>query len=141
MGSDDRALLMASLCSLLVWHAAGTDGYNVSALYSGVLSLLSIFCGFLATFYVFVATRSNAFLEAIRKTHSFSQLLDLIRFTIQWTIFALAVTLYLMVSEPKSFALWGAVYFGVLIWCWIVSLIVVNFLRITQMFFSIVKVG
>lgn len=103
-----------------------------------MLSLLSILCGFLATFYVFVATRSNQFLNAIRRTNTFKTLIKLIRFTIQAALFALALTFYLMIDEPKDFPLWGVCYFGIYAWSAVICLVGVNFWRLCAMFFSIV---
>ena len=134
------SLVLGFVASCGVWYAGETPGYNIASLYGGVLSLLSILCGFLATFYVFVATRSNQFLNAIRKTKSFKTLITLIRFTIQAALFALALTFYLMVAEPKGFPLWGASYFGICAWAVVVCLVGVNFWRLCVMFFSIVEV-
>lgn len=135
------ALGLGFAASYGVWHAGTTPGYNVASLYGGILSLLAILCGFLATFYVFIATRSNQFLNSIRKTSTFKTLITLIRFTIQVSLFALALTFYLMVVEPKGFALWRATYFGVYSWSFVVCLVGVNFWRICSMFFSIVEVN
>ncbi|TGN68050.1 hypothetical protein E4L95_02715 [Paracoccus liaowanqingii] len=138
IGPALRSLVIGAGASYLVWIAANNDGYNVGALYSGVLSTLSIFAGFLATFYVFVATRSNQFLMSIRKTKTFENLSKLIKFTIQWTIFTVVLTFYVMVAEPVEFSMLSAVHAGLFIWCWFVSLICVNFWRAAKMFFAIV---
>jgi hypothetical protein len=132
-------VVIASVSSVAIWHVSNTDGYNLGALYAGVLGLLAIFAGFLATFYVFVATRSNAFLSAIRGTATFRQLVALLRFTLIWTIGTCAMTLVVSVIEPRNFELLSLAGLFVAMWTWSVSMIVLNFWRCSRMFIRIVE--
>ncbi|QYX56811.1 hypothetical protein K1T73_17560 [Roseovarius sp. SCSIO 43702] len=133
-----KALGLAMVAALLIQAASQGDEFNVSSIYSGVFGLLSLFAGFLATFFVFIATKSNKFLEAIKNTITFKQMLGLLKFTILWTLMAIGVTFILTIVEPKNFALWSIVQVVVFAWSWIVILIGVNFARCVSMFFSIV---
>lgn len=133
-----KALVIAVFVAFLVQFASQGEDFNVSSIYSGVFGLLSLFVGFLATFFVFVATKSNRFLEAIRKTTTFQQMLGLLKFTILWTLFAIGLTFLLMIIEPRDFPLWSGAQAFIFLWSWGVILIVVNFARCVSMFFSIV---
>lgn len=133
-----KAFGLAVVASLLTQATSQGEEYNVSAIYSGIFGLLSLFAGFLATFFVFVATKSNKFLEAIKKTITFKQMLGLLKFTIFWTLLAVVLTFVLMIVEPKDFALLSISQAVVFSWSWIVILIGVNFTRCAFMFFSIV---
>lgn len=133
-----RALLLCACSTYVVWYVANHDGYNLSALYSGALGLLSIFVGFLATFYVFVVTRSNRFLEAIQGTASMRQLLLLVRTTLKWSMVAVALTFAIMVAEPRKFPLWGRDFWLIAVWCLNLSVVCVNFWRSVKIFFRIV---
>ena len=129
---------MAVVAALLIQSVSQGEEFNVSSIYSGVFGLLSLFAGFLATFFVFIATKSNKFLEAIKNTITFKQMLGLLKFTILWTLLAIGLTFVLMIVEPKDFPLWSGAQAVVFAWSWIVILIVVNFARCVSMFFSIV---
>lgn len=133
-----QATVLAVISSLVIQRLSNADGLNVGAIYSGTFGVLSIFAGFLATFFVFVATRSNKFLDAIRHTITFKQMLGLMKFTIRWTVFAVIVTLGFMVAEPKGYDLFSATNGLVFIWSLIVTLICVNFSRCVSMFFKVV---
>ncbi|MDM8165564.1 hypothetical protein [Roseovarius sp.] len=133
-----KSLALSVVSALLIQFVSQGEEFNVSSIYSGIFGLLSIFVGFLATFFVFVATKSNSFLEAIKNTITFRQMVGLLRFTILWTLLAVGATFILMVIEPKNFPILSATQLGVFAWSWIVILIGVNFARCVTMFFSIV---
>lgn len=133
-----QATVLAVVSSLLIQRLSNVDGLNVGAIYSGTFGVLAIFAGFLATFFVFIATRSNKFLDAIRQTITFRQMLGLLKFTIQWTIFAVLVTLGFMVAEPRGYDLFSATSGAVFTWSLMITLICVNFSRCVSMFFKIV---
>lgn len=138
-GPSVAATVIASIAAVAVWHVSASEGYNLGALYAGVLGLLSIFSGFLATFYVFVATGGNAFMNAIRQTGTFRQLVTLLRFTLVWTVGTCAFTLAMSVVEPRGFALVSLPMLAIAAWVWSVSMIIVNFWRCTRMFVRIVE--
>lgn len=133
-----KALVLAVVAALLIQTVSQGEEFNFSSIYSGVFGLLSLFVGFLATFFVFIATKSNKFLEAIKNTITFKQMLGLLKFTILWTLMTIGLTFVLMVIEPKDFSLWSGTQAVVFAWSWIVILIVVNFARCVSMFFSVV---
>jgi len=133
-----KALVLAVAASLLVQYVSDGERFNVPSIYSGVFGLLSIFAGFLATFFVFIATKSNKFLEAIKDTITFRQMLGLLRFTIFWTLLAVGLTFVFMVVNLKDFQIWSVAQVMVFVWAWVVILIGVNFARCVTMFFSIV---
>lgn len=133
-----KALALAVVASFLIQHLSQGEAFNISAMYSGVFGLLSIFAGFLATFFVFVATKSNKFLEAIKNTITFRKMVGLLRFTILWTLLSVGITFVLMVVEPRDFPLWSITQGVVFLWAWVVILIGVNFARCVSMFFKIV---
>ncbi|MEC7792452.1 MAG: hypothetical protein VX791_03000 [Pseudomonadota bacterium] len=124
--------------ALIIQAVSQGDGFNVSSIYSGVFGLLSLFAGFLATFFVFVATKSNNFLEAIKNTITFRKMIGLLKFTILWTLLAVGFTFILMIVEPRNFDRFSFQHFVVFFWSWGVILIGVNFARCVSMFFSIV---
>lgn len=136
-----KALGMAVLASLLVQIVSKGDQYNVSSVYSGIFGLLSIFAGFLGTFFVFTATKSNKFLEAIQHTITFKQMLGLLRFTILWTLAVVVLTFAMMIVEPRDFSVWSYAQVVVFGWAWTVILIGVNFFRCVSMFFRIIDQG
>lgn len=133
-----KAFGMAIVTAMFIQFASQVEGFNVSAIYSGVFDLLALFAGFLATFFVFIATKSNKFLEAIKNTITFKQMLGLLKFTILCTLITVGFTFVLMIVEPKNFAFWSGEHLVVFCWSWIVILIGVNFARCVSMFFSVV---
>lgn len=134
------ALVIAAAAIVLVWYISQGPRYNVGALYAGTLSMLAIFSGFLATFYVFVATRSNAFLATIRHTRTFQELTALLRFTLLWSLGTCVLTLVLSVAELRNFEPISASMGLIGFWTWAVSMIAVNFWRCARMFIRIVEV-
>lgn len=133
-----KALVIAAVAAILVQRASQGEAFNVGSIYSGVFGLLSIFVGFLSTFFVFVATKSNRFLDAIKHTKTFRQMLGLLRFTILWTLVTVCLTFVLMIVEPRDFSVWSISQGVVFLWAWIVILIGVNFARCISMFLKIV---
>lgn len=125
--------------SFAVQKISADDTFNSEAIFSGAFSLLSIFAGFLGTFYVFIATRSNRFLEAIRNTITFRGMVDLVRFTILWTLLSVVFSYSLMIVDPKCYPLFSIQHFIVLVWLWAVLMIAINFGRCVSMFIKIVE--
>ncbi len=139
IGPLAKALLLAVCATLFIQLVSQDTAYNSSAIYSGIFNILAIFSGFLSTFYVFIATRSNKFLEAIRETITFKSMLGLMQFTIVWTLGIVFITYLLTILDPKSIEFGSTTQVVVLLWCWNVFLIIVNFVRCVQMFFSIIE--
>jgi hypothetical protein len=133
------SLMLAVVGALLVQYVCGIEHYNSDAIFSGVFDLLSIFTGFLATFYVFVVTKGNTFLERIKRTASYRLVLTLLRFTIVWSVLIIVYSYSLMVISPKNYELLSPMGIAVGFWLFNVSLIAVNFVRCVGHFSTIVS--
>lgn len=138
-GPVTKSLILGALLSFAVQKISADDSFSSDAVFSGAFNLLSIFAGFLGTFYVFIATRSNRFLEAIRNTITFKRMVELVRFTIFWTLFTVTFSYVLMIIDPKSYPLFSGQHFVVLLWLWAVLMIAINFGRCVSMFVKIVE--
>ncbi len=138
-GPVAKALIVGALFSILIQKISLDDAFNSSAIFSGAFNLLAIFSGFLGTFYVFIATRSNKFLEAIRNTVTFRKMVGLIKFTIYWTLITVAFSYMLMIFEPTKYDLFSFQHFTVASWTWALLMIAINFARCVSMFISIVE--
>lgn len=130
---------LAMLCSLAAWYAAGQEHYESAAIYSGVFGILSIFTGFLSTFYVFVVTRGNVFLQRIRGTATYKMVLQLLKFTILWSAAMIAASYVLMIINPSSYELFSFTHLVVFFWVFNIVLIAVNFARCAAQFSMIVS--
>ena len=135
-----KSLLLAGVSSLVIVKISTGGDYASSSIYSGVFDLVSIFTGFLATFYIFVVTKNNDFLNAIKRTNVFRRILHLLRFTILWSLFLIFGTYALMIVDLKDFEIFSISHGVVFIWAWNVFLIIVNFWRCLCQFYSILDV-
>ncbi|WP_417243397.1 hypothetical protein [Celeribacter sp.] len=136
-----QSLFMAGIASIGVWHVSSSEGFEASAIYSGIFDLLSIFTGFLATFYVFVVTKGNKFLERIKDTPTYRMVLKLLKFTILWSAAMIAFTYILMIVDPSKFDLWTLTHSLVFFWLANCFLIAINFARCVGQFMTIVEAG
>lgn len=135
------SLLLAGAGVIVVQSISSDTSINTSAIYSGVFDLLSIFTGFLVTFYVFVVTKGNDFLEKIKTTATYKMVLTLLKFTILWSTAMIIFSYILMVTDPKGFDLLSANGLFVFFWLANVFLIGVNFSRCVSHFLTIVEAG
>ena len=134
-----KATVLAAATSYLVIFLSAAPVVEVGSMYSGVFDLTAIFAGFLATFYVFVVTRGNTFLERIKHTVTFMQIIKLLKFTLIWSGIVIAYSYVLMVVEPKGAAYHSAMHFVIFFWLCNVFAVVVNFARCARQFVSIVE--
>ena len=134
-----KALALAGALSFLVQAASVKGTIDVGAMYSGVFDIVTIFTGFLATFYVFFVTKGNAFLESIKGTKSYDGLLRLTKTTIYWSVFVIILTYLLMVFKFQNFALWSLDHFVVFFWLANVSLIAINFGKCIGLFLKVAE--
>ena len=134
-----KALILAVFGSVFAWFAAGQDSYQPASIYSGIFDILSIFTGFLATFYVFVITKGNEFLERIRGTATYSMVLKLLKFTILWSTGMIAASYVLMIVNPTGYDLFSFSHLVVFAWIANVALIAVNFARCVVQFSTIIS--
>lgn len=139
VGPVVKALCLAVLGSFFAWYAAGQEGYESASIYSGIFDILSIFTGFLATFYVFVITKGNAFLEKIRGTGTYSMVLKLLKFTILWSVGMIAASYILMIANPENYGLFSISHGIVFAWIANVALIAINFSRCVVQFSTIIS--
>ena len=133
------SLALASVASIIVRYVSSDNLYDSSLIYSGIFDLLSIFTGFLATFYVFIVTKGNVFLEQIRTTDTYRMVLKLLKFTILWSAGMIVFSYVLMIANPRDFDLFSANHFLVFFWLANVFLIAVNFTRCVVHFLTIVE--
>lgn len=134
-----KALLLALVASLFAWYAAGQNDFDSGSIYSGVFDLLSIFTGFLATFYVFVVTKGNEFLHKIQGTETYSMVLRLLKFTILWSAATIFASYILMVVNLTNYELFSAAHFSIFLWIANVALIAINFARCASHFSTILS--
>lgn len=115
---------------------------NVGNVFSNLVSFLSIFTGFIASFYFFVVSRSTEFLSKIQGTQTFSSILKLCSGSIILSMFVIACIYFLSALAP-SFRVDG----GVLSWLQnlVVTLVflfsgltMANFVRAVKLFVSLV---
>lgn len=133
------AFLSACLLSGAAWYAANQETYETSAIYSGVFDILSIFTGFLATFYVFVITKGNSFLEKIKGTRTYGMVLKLLKFTILWSVAMIAASYVLTVINPSKYQFFSLSHWMVFVWIVNIALIAINFARCVSQFSTIVS--
>lgn len=132
------SVLLAGIGLVIVQAISSNEALNTGSIYSGAFDLLSIFTGFLATFYVFIVTKGNKFLEKIKGTATFRMVLRLLKFTILWSAGMIMFSYILMVANPKDFEIVSPVGFLVFFWLSNVFLIGVNFVRCVSHFLTIV---
>lgn len=132
-----RAIVLSIVGTWFVVVHSSNPESNVEAIYAGIFDLVSIFTGFLATFYVFVATRSNRFLRKIQHTATFDKMLHLLRFTILWSFWMIAFSYLLMVISYKDIQIPSFALFVVYFWVFNFALIVTNFFRCVFQFVTI----
>lgn len=132
-----KALLIAIILTWIIVRIAGVDGTNTEAIYSGVFDLVALFSGFLATFYVFIATRGNRFLRKIQHTNTFKMMLHLLRFTILWSVGLIGFSYILMVLNIKEFEFPSVEVALVYFWVFNITLIVTNFVRCVLQFMMV----
>lgn len=115
---------------------------NVGNVFSNLVAVLSIFTGFIASFYFFVVSRSTEFLSKIQKTQTFSSILNLSRDSIILSMFVISCIYFLSALTP-SFQIDG----GLLLWLQniVVALVflfsgltMANFVRAIKLFVSLV---
>jgi uncharacterized membrane protein len=142
---SQRPLGMSAVFAALGTAAATlisrTEALDTSSIFSGVFDLLTIFTGFLATFYVFVASRQNRFLSKIQHTQTFKQMVGLLRFTIWWSGAMILASYALMILDPKQIQNWSVTQFVILLWFYNLSLIGVNFVRCARQFNTVLTAG
>ena len=112
---------------------------NLNVLYSGILNLLSIATGFLASFYFFVVSRSTEFLSKISKTLTFNALLTLTRATLFLALISILVSLHISVREPLGITVSYLENITVVIWIILLALTIANFWRCIKLFNSLAR--
>lgn len=138
-GPAFKALCFAAVGTWLIITYSDQPGINTSAIYAGIFDLVSIFTGFLATFYVFVATRSNRFLRKIQHTSTFKMMLHLLRFTILWSFWMIAFSYVLMVLNITKFNIPSVGLIAIFFWVFNAALIATNFARCVNQFVTITE--
>jgi len=136
-----KSLALAVAASFVVQFVASDESYESASVFSGVFDLLSIFTGFLATFYVFIVTKGNEFLEKIKTTATYRMVLKLLKFTILWSVFMIMFSYALMVIDPREYSIFSAMSALVFFWLANIILIAVNFGRCVNHFLTIVEAG
>lgn len=134
-----KALFFAVAVSYLVQVVSGLPGIDSGTIYSGVFDLVSIFTGFLATFYVFIATKGNKFLESIRSLKTYAVILKLVKFTAIWSMLVIALSYVIMVWNFGAFRLHGVEHAVVAFWLANLFLILINFSRCVTYFVRIAE--
>lgn len=136
-----RAAIISVFLMYFLGKASHIETMEYTSIYSGVFDLISIFTGFLATFYVFVVTKGNRFLQKIRKTSTFVMMINLLKFTIFWSILMVAFSYLLMVASPKNLMINQPIFWLVMFWVFNVTLIGVNFWRCVHQFAIITDIN
>lgn len=134
-----KATAMAGAVSFVVLWASQGERTQVGAIYSGIFDLATIFVGFLSTFYVFVATKSNDFLEKIKRTKTYGMVLRLLKFTILWASFVALGSYLLAIIEPRDYEPWSLVHGVVFFWLANVFVVAVNFTRCVRQFLTMAE--
>lgn len=128
---------MAAPVYLLWYIEAPKVDSNIGALFSGVLGVLSVATGFIASFYFFVISRGTDFLRGIENTSTFDAMLALAGVSLKISIIVIGLSFYVAVIEPSNpMALFPDVVF-VSIWLLLVGLTAANFWRCLSIFVSL----
>ncbi|MER9258368.1 hypothetical protein [Mesorhizobium sp. M0619] len=140
-----RPLALAAVFSVAgtivaTWASRDSD-INSLAIYSGIFDLLTVFTGFIATFFVFVGARQNEFLAKIQNTMTFKAMLRLLRFTLVWSAAMIFASYVLVIMQPKDVAAWSIMQGIIWFWFYNLGLIVVNFVRCIRQFNTIISAG
>lgn len=134
-----RAVLLAAVTSFVIQYVSGGSDINTVAIFSGVLDLLAILAGFLATFYVFIITKSNAFIEKIKTTDTYRMTLKLLKFTIMGAVFAIVFSYVLTIINPRKYPCFSFIHIIIFFWAVNVFLVIVNFIRCARHFLLIAE--
>ncbi|WP_421851476.1 hypothetical protein [Oricola sp.] len=129
-----HALLAALAGTAVITVLSGNESLNYEYIYSGVFDLISLFTGFLGTFYVFVVTKGNRFLQAIQRTPTFAAMVHLLKFTIVWSVGMIVCSYVLVILNPKDLEFLSVEQAFVFFWVFNVTLIVYNFTRCVRQF-------
>lgn len=129
-----KAAILSFVSTIIITILSAVDGIAYESVFSGIFDLAAIFAGFLSTFYIFIATKSNAFLSAISDTITFRMMKRLLKFTIIWSAIVIIMSYVLMIAPPKNIEIFSISQIIVFVWCMNVFLIAVNFLRCIAQF-------
>ncbi|WP_375227484.1 hypothetical protein [Roseobacter sp. S98] len=133
-----NSIFLAALCSVAAQMVSASEAFNPAAIYGGIFNLLTVFTGFLATFYVFIVTKNNEFLKRIAKTETYKDAVRLLKFTVFWSSVVIFLSFLMMVWDPKCFALFSMTHLAVFFWLLNVFMVAVNFARCANQFIMIV---
>lgn len=93
-------VICAGFISWLYWEASSLGSSEIALLFSGLTALLSITAGFIGAFYFFMAARSTSFLEQIRESKSFREIIRLTRHAFLTSLIAIGLCLRNMIFTP-----------------------------------------
>ena len=126
------------LCLVGLWYFEASESEpDFSPFYSGLLGLLSIASGFIASFYFFVISRGTNFLKEIEKTDTFKALLRLTSFTLLFALWMIVVTFFLSVLEPIATGYCKLDHALNAFWLYLIFLTAMNFRRCMSIFLRI----
>jgi hypothetical protein len=122
-------------------HISESREKNVGVLFSNLMALLSIFSGFVASFYFFVASRGNVFLSKIENTNTFDSLLRLTKVSLELSFVSIIFVFFLAGYAPvgRWDSVWrldieiASVFLGFLL----TGLTVSNFVRCMKLFLKL----
>lgn len=141
MRSLPLGILLAIVLFVFWRHLSVAHPENVSALFSNLLALVSIFSGFVASFYFFVASRGNTFLAKIERTSTFEALLKLTKASLELSFVSIFYIFFLAGYAPVSkCADWWAIDFAnasVATSFLMTGMTVSNFVRCMQLFLKL----
>lgn len=132
------ALVWLLLVGLWFFEASRSEP-DFSPLYSGILGLLSIATGFIASFYFFVISRGTEFLKEIEQTETFEALLKLTSFTLLFSFWMIVITFVLSVLEPINTGNDKIDYSLIAVWLYLISIVGMNFQRCMRLFLQVAK--
>ncbi|MEM6901327.1 MAG: hypothetical protein AAF583_16350 [Pseudomonadota bacterium] len=134
-----KAVILALVSVPVVTKLSFSETAQYSAIYSGIFDLLAIFTGFISTFYIFIATKGNKFLQRISKTQTFSSMRGLLGVTICWSYILVIFSYVLMIWSPNKIEYFSLTQMTIFVWCINVFLICVNFHRCVSLFLMVVE--
>ncbi len=95
-------LFLTAVLFMFWLHVSESREKNVGALFSNLMALLSIFSGFVASFYFFVASRGNVFLSKIENTKTFDSLLRLTKASLELSFLSIIFIFFLAGYAPVA---------------------------------------
>ena len=134
------AFLLALFSHSTVWKFVHEHDINYQGIYSAVFDLNSVFIAFMFSYFAFLKTADNEFLRRAKKTNTYGILERRIVATMRTSLLFAAVCLIVIAVAPVVWNLWEYHNFLVAVWFGLLILLLVQFVRLNEIFWIFISV-